>query len=170
VLVQHSKCTDGRVCCRLAAQPVQPRLVRVRSGADAVDADYMLDLGELFDTPAVNGLWPLANKKFVVQVWRGPDEVGEDELDVKPNWEWHIVDAETRESSAIEALGRSTTSYSLLRFVVDGKLYLQQYVIENEDYNDAHVELYRVYTDASVEKVVETRPLTGQGRATVRSA
>jgi hypothetical protein len=142
-------------------QTIQPRLLRVQEGSVAVDSDYLLDLGALLDTPAVNGLWPLQDKKFVLQVWRG-SETGEDthnddDLDVQPNWDWYIVDAETEETTPITALGRSSTSYSLLRFVVDEQLYLQQYVIEDADYNRARVELYRVDEDARVEKVLETQ-------------
>jgi len=139
-------------------QKIQPSLIRVRRDANEIDSDYLLDLGELLDTKAVNGLWPLTGSKFVLQAWGTTDEevVTADDLDVVPAWEWFIVDAETRETQKVSKLGRSTTSYSLLRFEVDDELYLQQYVIEDKDYNKAHVELYRLSEDASVEKVVES--------------
>jgi hypothetical protein len=144
-----------------AGQTVQPRLLRVKHGSNEVDPDYLLDLGELFDTPAVNGLWTLKDKQFVVQVWRGKapgdETLTDDDLDVRPNWDWYVVDAETRETTPISQLGRSTTSYSLLRFIVDDQLYLQQYIVEDEDYNNSHIELYKVGADAKVEKIVESR-------------
>lgn len=139
-------------------QSVDPRLIRVKAGEKQVDPDYLLDLGELLGAHTLNGLWPYRDTKFVVQAWTGSaDEVvTADDLDVKPGWEWFVVDAETEEFQKISELGHSTTSYSLLRFVVDEQLYLQQYIVDAEDYNAAHVELYRLQANAKVEKVAES--------------
>jgi hypothetical protein len=43
-----------------------PRVLRVKNGAAQVDPDYPLDLGELLDTPAVNGLWPVSADQFAL--------------------------------------------------------------------------------------------------------
>ncbi|HTU63378.1 MAG TPA: hypothetical protein VMF89_33180, partial [Polyangiales bacterium] len=139
-------------------QSISPKLIRVKRDQDEIDSDYLLELDSVLDTDVVNGLWPLKGSKFVVQAWTGDrgKVLTADDLDVEPGWEWFIVDAESRETKKIEALGRSTTSYSLLRFQVDGQLYLQQYIVEDRDYNRAHVELYRVGEDAEVEKVVQS--------------
>lgn len=41
-------------------QTIQPRLIRVRPGAEEVDPDYLLDLGELLDTHQSTGCGPTA--------------------------------------------------------------------------------------------------------------
>lgn len=142
----------------VVGQTIEPKLLRVKRGANEIDPDYLLDFEELLGAKVVNGLWPLRDTKFVIQAWTGDDSgvLTADDLDVVPGWEWFIVDAETRETTKIEALGPSTTSYSLLRLMVDDQLYLQQYIVEDHDYNKAHIELYRVTEDAEVEKVVES--------------
>lgn len=106
------------------------RVLRVRAGADEIDPDFMLDLGELLDTPATFGFWPVTDTKFVVQAWASdvePSDVLEpgDTGWGAPYYDWMFIDAATAEARPVSGLERSVTN-NTLRLRLDGKTYLQK--------------------------------------------
>jgi hypothetical protein len=135
-----------------------PTLLRVRKGEDKIDEDYALDLGALIGTPGLQGLWPVSDTSFVVQAWASdvdPDSVLESPDDVwsAPYFDWKLVDAESEEVRTIEGIERAAP-YSLARFSVDGRSFLQRYLPTNDD--SGRAELYEVKTDATATAVAET--------------
>ncbi|HTU62218.1 MAG TPA: hypothetical protein VMF89_27355, partial [Polyangiales bacterium] len=129
-----------------------PRVLRVREGEDAIDDDFMLDLGELLDTPATFGFWPVSDTKFVVQAWAS-DVAPSDVLEKgdggwgAPYFDWKFVDAATGKARSVSGLERSVPS-STIRLELDGTTYLQR-TLEDE----GRSELFKLNEDASAEKV-----------------
>jgi len=131
------------------------RVLRVRDGEDEVDPSFMLDLGELLDTPGTFGFWPVSGNAFVVQAWASdvdPAEVLEpgDGGWGKPYFDWMFVDIDEMAAKPVRGLERSAP-YNTLRFHVDGKTYVQRLV---DDIGRA--ELYQLREDATAEKIAET--------------
>jgi len=131
------------------------RVLRVRNGEEEVDPSFMIDLGELLDTPATFGFWPAGGNSFVVQAWAS-DVDPEDVLEAgdggwgKPYYDWMFVDIETMEARPVAGLARSAT-YNTLRFNIDGKTYLQRLVDDIQ-----RSELYLLNDDATARKVAQT--------------
>jgi len=143
-------------------QQVQsPQLLRIKRDANEVDSTYALDLGKLLNTPAVNGLWPISDTKFVVQAWASDQDPSNAlktaaDYDTAPYFDWVLVDAVTQENKKIDGIARAAASYSLLRFKAGDRRFVQQYIFKDNNYDDAHVELYEVKDDASAVKIAET--------------
>lgn len=130
------------------------RVLRVRRGEDAVDPSFLLDLGEILNTPATFGFWPVSESKFVVQAWASdvaPEmvlEPGEGGWG-KPYYDWWFVDSESGDAQPVRGLARSLAN-NTLRMQLDDRTYLQRPL------EDGRVELYVLRDDASAEKVAET--------------
>lgn len=131
------------------------RVLRVRAGEERVDADYLLDLGELLNTPATSGFWPVSGTKFVVQAWasdvnpRDVLEEGEGGFN-QPYYDWQLVDAATGTATLVQGLERSAGN-DTIRLALDGETYLQRWKSSGES-----AELYLLRDDARAEKVAET--------------
>lgn len=132
-----------------------PRVLRVKENEDEVDPDFMIDLGELLDTPATFGFWPVAGNAFVTQAWAS-DVDPKDVLEPgeggwgTPYYDWMFVDIDTMQAKPVKGLDRSAP-YNTLRFMLDGESYVQRFV---EDISRA--ELYHLKEDGSAKKVAET--------------
>ncbi|HTV25394.1 MAG TPA: hypothetical protein VMG12_42155 [Polyangiaceae bacterium] len=142
-------------------EATSPRVLRVKNGASVVDPDYLLDLGELLDTPAVNGLWPVSSDTFAVQAWASgvdPRVVLADAAayDVEPYFDWWLVNPITEQATRVNGMARGVPSYTLLQLRDGEQTYVQQYVIENGNYDEAHVELYALGADATARQVAQT--------------
>jgi hypothetical protein len=133
-----------------------PRVLRVRSGSDVIDPDYLLDLGSLLATPGTFGFWPVADTKFVVQAWASdvnPADVllpGDSPWSA-PYFDWIQVDALSREVQPITGLERSVAN-NTTELRLDGQTYLERALRATS--SGLH-ELYRLREDASAEKVAE---------------
>jgi hypothetical protein len=92
-----------------------------------VDPNFVLDLGQLLNTPATFGFWPVSGNKFVVQAWaRDVDpetvlEPGEGGWG-KPYYDWWFVDLENGDAQPVRGLARSLANNTLLGSVPDGAL------------------------------------------------
>jgi hypothetical protein len=133
------------------------RVLRVQNGADAVDPSYMLDLGQLLDTPATFGFWPVGADKFVVQAWASdvdPKEVLEPGSGGfgAPYFDWRFVDIAAGTSQPVRGLQRSAAN-NTIRLALDGQTYLQQ----SFDLG-GRSELYALHADGSAVEVAETSP------------
>lgn len=131
------------------------RVLRVPNGADAVDPSYMLDLGQLLDTPATFGFWPVAGDKFVVQAWASdvdPRKVLEPGAGGfgAPYFDWMFVDIGTGTSQPVRGLQRSVAN-NTIRLALDGQTYLQQ----SFDLG-GRAELFALHADGSATEVAET--------------
>jgi hypothetical protein len=131
------------------------RVLRVQNGADAVDASFMLDLGQLLDTPATFGFWPVASDKFVVQAWASdvdPSEVLEPGTGGwgSPYYDWRLVDIASGTAQPVRGLERSVAN-NTIRLALDGQTYLQQSFELG-----GRSELYALNADASAVKVAES--------------
>jgi hypothetical protein len=131
-----------------------PRVLRLRQGEMAVDASYMLDLGQLLGTPATFGFWHVSGTQFVVQAWAseidpatvlGPGEGGA----FTPYFDWMFVDAANGEARPVRGLDRSAAN-NTLRLELDARTYVQRVL------DDGRAELHMLRDDASAEKVAET--------------
>lgn len=131
------------------------RVLRVKAGADEFDPSFMLDLGELLDTPGTFGFWPASGHSFVVQAWAHDVEPG-DVLEPgeggwgKPYFDWMFVDLEAGSAKPVAGLERSAP-YNPLRFDLDGKTYVQRLVDGIQ-----RAELYHLSDDARAAKVAGT--------------
>lgn len=132
-----------------------PRVLRVRNGEDAVDSTFLLDLGQLLNTPATFGFWPVSDSKFVVQAWASdvdPEAVlerGEGGFGA-PHFDWMFVDAQSGEAEPVRGLERSLAN-NTLRLKLDGRTYLQRPLADG-----GRAELYVLGDDATAKKVAET--------------
>jgi hypothetical protein len=140
----------------LAGQEVpSSRVLRVQSGADTVDPSYMLDVGQLLNTPATFGFWPVDGDKFVVQAWASdvdPSEVlepGNGSFGA-PYFDWMLIDIGTGTSQPVRGLPRSVAN-NTIRLALDGQTYLQQ----SFDLG-GRAELYALHADGSAIEVAET--------------
>jgi hypothetical protein len=133
-----------------------PRVLRVRSGSDAVDADYMLDLGSLLNTPGTFGFWPVADTRFVVQAWASdvnPSDVlaPGDSPWAAPYFDWFLVDAVTEETLPVSGLQRSVAN-NTIELRLDGRTYLERAL---EATSAGVHELYALQPDGTATKVAE---------------
>jgi len=133
------------------------RVLRVQNGADAVDPSYLLDLGQLLDTPATFGFWPVDGDKFVVQAWASdvdPREVLEPGSGSfgAPYFDWMFVDIATGTRQPVRGLQRSVAN-NTIRLALDGQTYLQQSFELG-----GRSELYALFADGSAVKVAENEP------------
>jgi hypothetical protein len=142
----------------LAGQDVpSSRVLRVQNGADEVDPGYMLDLGQLLDTPATFGFWPVEGDKFVVQAWASdvdPSEVlepGNGSFGA-PYFDWMFVDIATGTSQPVRGLQRAVAN-NTIRLALDGQTYLQQSFELG-----GRSELYALNADGSALMVAENEP------------
>jgi hypothetical protein len=131
------------------------RVLRVKSGEEQIDPSYLLDLGELLDTPGTFGFWPVSGSAFVTQAWASdvdPADVLEPGTGGwgQPYFDWKFVDLETMEARPVDGLERSGP-YNTLRLRLDGDTYVQRFVDGVE-----RAELYLLNPNASAEKVAET--------------
>jgi hypothetical protein len=135
-------------------QDVTSRVLRVQNGADAVDPSYLLDLGQLLDTPATFGFWPVMGDKFVVQAWASeidpatvlaPGDGGFG----SPYFDWMFVDIASGTARPVRGLERSAAN-NTIRLALDGQTYLQQ-VFEL----GGRSELYALNADGSATKVAQ---------------
>jgi hypothetical protein len=132
------------------------RVLRVQSGADEVDPDFMLDLGGLLDTPGTFGFWPVADGQFVVQAWASdvdPAQVLEPGTGGwgSPYYDWRFVDIASGTAQPVRGLDRSVAN-NTIRLELDGQTYLQQtFELAGKS------ELYALHADASAEKVADTQ-------------
>jgi hypothetical protein len=131
-----------------------PRVLRVKNGAEEIDPSYLLDLGQLLETPATFGFWPVANDKFVVQAWASdvdPASVLEpgDGGFGAPYFDWKFVDIAAGTAQPMRGLERAVAN-NTLRLQLDGQTYLQQsYEL------GGRAELYALNADGSALKVAE---------------
>lgn len=130
------------------------RVLRVRNGADVVDPSYLLDLGDLLDTPATFGFWPVSNDKFVVQAWASdvdPASVLEPGSGGfgSPHFDWMLIDLASGNAQPVTGLSRSVAN-NTLRMQLDGQTYLQQSFELG-----GRAELYALSPDGSALKVAE---------------
>lgn len=131
------------------------RVLRVNAGASEVDPDFMLDLGQLLDTPGTSGFWPVADAKFVVQAWasdvdpRDVLEPGEGGFN-QPYYDWKLIDARAGTAEDVRGLERSAGN-DTIRLSLDGETYLQRW-----DETGERASLYLLGSDASASKVADT--------------
>jgi hypothetical protein len=130
------------------------RVLRVQNGADAVDPSYLLDLGQLLDTPATFGFWPVGGDKFVVQAWASdvdPRQVLEPGSGGfgAPHFDWMFVDIVAGTGQPVRGLSRSVAN-NTIRLALDGQTYLQQSFELG-----GRAELFALYADGSAAKVAE---------------
>jgi hypothetical protein len=130
------------------------RVLRVQNGADGVDPSYLLDLGQLLDTPATFGFWPVQGDKFVVQAWASdvdPRQVLEPGSGGfgAPYFDWMFVDIATGSGQPVRGLQRSVAN-NTIRLALDGQTYLQQSFELG-----GRAELFALYADGSAAKVAE---------------
>lgn len=146
---------SGELALTKLQEVPSPRVLRVREGEDVVDPTFLLDLGQLLNTPATFGFWPVSGSKFVVQAWASdvdPETVllpGEGGWR-KPYFDWMFVDAESGEAEPVRGLERSMTN-NTLRLNLDGRTHLQRLLDDG-----GRAELYALRDDASAEKIAET--------------
>jgi hypothetical protein len=144
----------------LAIQGLQdvpgPRVMRVNAGASEVDPGYLLDLGELLDTPGTFGFWPVADTRFVVQAWASDVDPADvlapgDSAWAAPYFDWMLVDAATREVQPVRGLERSVAN-NTIELRVDGQTYLERALRATSA--GLH-ELYALRDDGTADKVAE---------------
>jgi hypothetical protein len=133
-----------------------PRVMRIRSGSDTVDREYMLDMGALLNTPGTFGFWPVSDTRFVVQAWASdvnPADVLEpgDSPWAAPYFDWFLVDAVTLETQPVGGLQRSVAN-NTIELRLDGRTYLERAL---EATSAGLHELYVLQEDGSAEKVAE---------------
>jgi hypothetical protein len=131
------------------------RVLRVREGQNVVDPSFMLDLGQLLNTPATFGFWPVTSTQFVVQAWASDVDP---ETVLEPGeggwgtsyYDWMLIDAKSGEAEPVRGLERSVAN-NTLRIRLDGRTYMQRLLD-----GGGRAELYALGDDASAEKVAET--------------
>ena len=131
------------------------RVLRVRRDADEVDPAFQLDLGELLDTPATFGFWPVAEDKFVVQAWASdvdPASVLEPGTGGwgPPYYDWRLVDIASGTAQPVRGLERSVAN-NTIRLALDGQTYLQR---SFDMFGNSA--LFALHEDGSAEQVAET--------------
>jgi hypothetical protein len=146
---------SGELALAKLQEVPSPRVLRVRAGEDIVDPTFLLDLGQLLNTPATFGFWPVSGSSFVVQAWASdvpPDAVLEpgDGGALAPYFDWMFVDAKNGRAQPLRGLERSLAA-NTLRLKLDGRTYLQRPL-----QHAGRTELYVLRDDASAEKVAET--------------
>lgn len=133
-----------------------PRVMRIRAGTDAIDTEYLLDLGDLLNTPGTFGFWPATDTKFVVQAWASdvnPSDVLEpgDSPWAAPYFDWFMVDALSAEVQPVKGLQRSVAN-NTVELRLDGRTYLERAL---EATSAGLHELYVLQEDGNAEKVAE---------------
>jgi len=136
-----------------------PCVLRIKKDEDKFDPDFRFDVGEVAKARAVQGLWHVADRKFVLQSW--PQSVDPKPLITEPDdyWtadalQWKLVDLDAKSVSDVRGIGDSAP-YQLIDFRVDGVTHLLKH--EDNDVSEAGKStLYALKQSAEAEAIAST--------------
>lgn len=108
-------------------------VLRINEGETDFDPDYMLDLEQVTGSPAVHGMWPIEDHKFLLLVWPPEVPLPENADDIwTQRLEPMLLDLDTETATPFTSMEPSPAG-NVRRLELDGEPYFQMYSDDGEE-------------------------------------